>query len=174
MMCVLRALMLLIVCAWVHLNAQVANATLDVIVRDATSAVVPGASVTVTNTDTGMSRAGAANERGELQVPFLPVGQYSISAESPGFKKTTIGAVVLQVDQTAAIQITLQPGDVHELVEVKAAAAALETETSSLGEVIENKKILDLPLNGRNPFALGLLAGNTTPQFGMGTNLPFI
>lgn len=174
MMCVLRALVLLIACASGYLNAQVANATLDVIVRDATSAVVPGASVTVTNTNTGMSRAGAANDRGELQVPFLPVGQYSISAESPGFKKTTIAAVVLQVDQTAAIQITLQPGDVHELVEVKAVAASLETETSSLGEVIENKKILDLPLNGRNPFALGLLTGNTTPMFGMGSNLPFI
>src|SRR5258705_1321522 len=53
-------------------------------------------------------------------------------------------------------------------------AASLETETSSLGQVIENKKILELPLNGRNPFALGLLAGNTTQMFGMGSNLPFI
>ena len=82
--------------------------------------------------------------------------------------------VVLQVDQTAGIRITLQPGEVHEIVEVGAVAAALETETSSLGQVIENKKILDLPLNGRNPFALGLLTGNTTPMFGMGSNLPFI
>ena len=155
-------------------NAQVATGTMNVTVNDATGAVVPGASVRVRNNNTGLARAGLANERGELLVPFLPVGQYSISAESPGFKTTTIAEVVLQVDQTAGVHITLQPGDVHELVEVKELAASLETETSSLGQVIENKKILDLPLNGRNPFALGLLAGNTTPMFGMGSNLPFI
>jgi hypothetical protein len=171
---ILRAFLLLFLCVLVRLNAQVANATMSVIVHDGTGAVVPGASVKVINNNTGQARTGAANERGELQIPFLPTGQYSVSAESPGFKKTTIASVVLQVDQTAGIHITLQPGEVHEIVEVGAVAAALETETSSLGEVIENKKILDLPLNGRNPFALGLLTGNTTPMFGMGSNLPFI
>src|SRR4029077_9820469 len=114
------------------------------------------------------------NERGELSISYLPVGQYSISVQTPGFKKTTIDRVVLQVDQTASIHVTLQPGEVREVIEVKEVTSALEAETSSLGQVIENKKILELPLNGRNPFALGLLAGNTTPQFGMGTNLTFI
>ena len=171
---VFRASILLLVCVLIRLSAQVANANMTVIVHDITGAVVPGAAVKVTNSDTGLARSGAANERGELQIPFLPVGRYSISAESPGFKTTTIAAVVLQVDQTAAISITLQPGEVREIVEVKEVSTALETETSSLGQVIENKKILDLPLNGRNPFALGLLSGNTTPMFGMGSNLPFI
>jgi len=169
-----RALVLLLLCVVVRLNAQVANANMNVIVHDGTGAVVPGASIKVTNNNTGLVRTGSANERGELQIPLLPVGQYSISAESPGFKTTTIAAVVLQVDQTAGITMTLQPGEVHEVVEVQEVAASLETETSSLGQVIENKKILELPLNGRNPFALGLLAGNTTPMFGMGSNLPFI
>jgi hypothetical protein len=68
----------------------------------------------------------------------------------------------------------LTPGDVIETVQVTEATPLLEADTSSLGQVIDNKKILDLPLNGRNPFALGLLAGNTTPVTGMGTNLPFI
>jgi hypothetical protein len=63
---------------------------------------------------------------------------------------------------------------VREVVEVKEVATLLAAETSSLGQVIENKKILELPLNGRNAFALGLLSGNTTPMFGMGSNLPFI
>ena len=87
-----------------------------------------------------------------LSVQFLPVGQYSISAQIAGFKKTTIDQVVLQVDQTASIRVTLQPGEVREVIEVKGAAASLDVETSSLGQVIENKKILELPLNGRNAF----------------------
>src|SRR6266568_251184 len=160
-------------------KAQVATGTVSIAVTDssgavAPGAVAPGASVTVSNNGTGLIRSGTANERGELSVQYLPVGQYSISAQLAGFKKTTIEQVVLQVDQTASIRVTLLPGEIREIVEVKEITAALEAETSSLGQVIENKKILELPLNGRNPFALGLLSGNTTPQFGMGTNLTFI
>ena len=171
---IVRVLFLLSLCGAGRLSAQVANATMNVVVQDGTGAIVPGASVTVTNNNTGQLRTGVTNDHGELQIPFLPVGPYSVTAKATGFKQTTIASLVLQVDQTAGIRITLQPGEVHEIVEVGALAAALETETSSLGEVIENKKILDLPLNGRNPFALGLLTGNTTPMFGMGSNLPFI
>ena len=80
----------------------------------------------------------------------------------------------MQVDQNATIRVTLTPGDVVETVQVTESTPLLEADTSSLGQVIENRKILELPLNGRNPFALGLLAGNTTPVTGMGTNLPFI
>ncbi len=171
---VLRALAVSLVCFLIPLDAQVATGNMTVTVEDSSGGAISGASIKVTNTATGLVRTGSANERGELQIPFLPVGQYSVSAEYSGFKKTTIGAVSLQVDQTRAIRLTLQPGDVHEQVEVEAVAAPLETETSSLGQVIDNKKILDLPLNGRNAFALGLLAGDTTPMFGMGSNLPFI
>jgi hypothetical protein len=155
-------------------KAQVATGTINITVADATGAVVPGASIKVTNNGTGLLRTGLANERGELSVQYLPVGQYAITVENAGFKKTSIEQLVLQVDQTASIRVTLTPGEVREVIEVKEVSSALEAETSSLGQVIENKKILELPLNGRNAFALGLLAGNTTPQFGMGTNLPFI
>src|SRR6266851_4964583 len=156
------------------LAAQVATGTINVTVVDGTGAVVPAALVRINNNNTGLSRTGNTNERGELLIPFLPVGEYAIGVESAGFKKTAIARVPLQVDQTAGIRVTLQPGEVRELVEVNAVTPLLEADTSSLGQVIENKKILDLPLNGRNPFALGLLAGNTTPVFGMGSNLPFI
>lgn len=155
-------------------KAQVAAGSILVTVQDSTAAIIAGASITVTNKNTGLERTGAADDRGEMRVLFLPVGQYSISAQSPGFKKTTIDQVVLQVDQTASVRITLQPGEVRETIEVKEVSASLEAETSSLGQVIENRKILELPLNGRNAFALGLLSGNTTPMFGMGSNLPFI
>src|ERR1700730_13622731 len=111
---ILRVSLLLLLCVLVRLDAQVANANMNVTVHDGTGAVVPGASIKVTKSDTGLTRAGSSNEHGELQIPFLPVGPYSISAEAPGFKRTTIAAVVLQVDQTAGIHITLQPGEVRE------------------------------------------------------------
>src|SRR5882757_8207537 len=164
------------ICCWLAIpgRAQVATGTINISAVDATGGMVPGAAIQVTNNGTGLVRMGTANERGELSIPYLPVGQYSISVQTAGFKKTTIDQVVLQVDQTASIRVTLQPGEVREVIEVKEVASSLEAETSSLGQVIENRKILELPLNGRNAFALGLLSGNTTPMFGMGSNLPFI
>ncbi|MEK7403530.1 MAG: TonB-dependent receptor [Acidobacteriota bacterium] len=155
-------------------EAQVATGTINVIAEDSTAAVIPGAAVTVSNKNTGLTRTGQTGAQGELPVPFLPAGEYSITVGARGFKRATVAQFTLQVDQNATVRLTLTPGDVIELVEVRAATPLLEADTSSLGQVIENKKILDLPLNGRNPFALGLLAGNTTPMFGMGTNLPFI
>ena len=122
----------------IPLWAQVATGTINISAVDATGGMVPGAAVQLTNNGTGLTRTGTANERGELSIPYLPVGQYSISVQTPGFKKTTIDQVVLQVDQTASIRVTLQPGEVREVIEVKEVASALEAETSSLGQVIEN------------------------------------
>ncbi len=133
-----------------------------------------GARATVINKNTGLTRTGPTNPRGEFLAPFLPAGEYSISVESQGFKRASVATFTLQVDQNATIRVRLTPGDVVETVQMTETTPLLEADTSSLGQVIENKKILELPLNGRNPFALGLLAGNTTPMFGMGTNLPFI
>src|SRR5436853_2138989 len=82
--------------------------------------------------------------------------------------------MTIQVDQKMNLRIALDVGSSTETVEVTGAAPLVDSATSSLGQVIENKQILDLPLNGRNAFALGLLSGNTTPMFGMGSNLPFI
>ncbi|HET8550366.1 MAG TPA: carboxypeptidase-like regulatory domain-containing protein, partial [Bryobacteraceae bacterium] len=153
---------------------QVATGTIGVVAEDSSGAVVPGASVSVTNKNTGLSRSGQTDERGEFLAPFLPGGEYSVSVQAPGFKRANLQQFTLQVDQNATVHLTLTPGDVIEVVQVTEATPLLEADTSSLGQVIENRKIVDLPLNGRNPFALGLLAGNTTPVFGMGTNLPFI
>jgi hypothetical protein len=154
--------------------AQISSGTLNVVTEDASGGVVPNASVAITNRNTGIARAGRTNERGEYQATFLPAGPYSVTVESQGFKRATLQEFVLQVDQNASVRITLNPGDVVESVDVTETTPLLEADTSSLGQVIDNKKILDLPLNGRNPFALGLLAGNTTQVFGMGTNLPFV
>lgn len=155
-------------------SAQTSSGTINVIAEDSTQAIVQDASVSVTNKGTGLTRSGSTAARGEYQATFLPAGEYSITVQAKGFKRSTLPSFTLQVDQNATVRITLSPGDVVESVQVTESTPLLETETSSLGQVIENKKVLDLPLNGRNPFALGLLAGNTTPVTGMGTNLPFI
>ncbi|MBK5293099.1 MAG: TonB-dependent receptor [Acidobacteriia bacterium] len=154
--------------------AQVSSGTISVLAEDSTQAVVAGAAVSVRNNNTGLTRTGQTGARGDFLATFLPAGEYSISVEAQGFKRSTIAQFTLQVDQSATVRMALTLGDVVETVQVTEATPLLESDTSSLGQVIENKKILDLPLNGRNPFALGLLAGNTTPVAGMGTNLPFI
>jgi hypothetical protein len=165
--------MILMACAWLA-PAQVATGTISVVAEDSTAAMIQGASVVVTNRNTGLARQGNTDLQGEFRAPFLPGGEYTISVEARGFKRSTVARFTLQVDQSATVRVTLTPGDLVEIIEVREATPLLEGDTSSLGQVIENRKILELPLNGRNPFALGLLAGNTTPMFGMGTNLPFI
>src|SRR5207248_7751334 len=95
-------------------------------------------------------------------------------ATAYGFKAKLLSGITLRVDQTVNLRIPLEVGATSETIEVTGAAPLVDSATSSLGQVIENKQIVDLPLNGRNPFALGLLSGNSTPMFGMGSNLPFI
>ena len=154
--------------------AQISTGTFVGVVEDASGAVVPNAQVTVSQTATGDTRKTVTTAGGDFNLPFLQVGPYTVSASANGFKTKTLSGITLRVDQTINLRITLEVGATNETVEVTGAAPLVDSATSSLGQVIENKKILDMPLNGRNPFALGLLSGNTTPMFGMGSNLPFI
>jgi hypothetical protein len=154
--------------------AQVATGNIRGTVADTTDAVIPNVKVTLTNTGTGAQRVVTTNDSGDFNAPFMPLGDYQIAAEIAGFQKKVMSGINLQVDQTATIRIVLEPGAVTQSVEVTSAAPLLESQTSSLGQVIENKRIVELPLNGRNPFALGLLAGGTTPFQGLNTNIPFI
>ncbi len=144
------------------------------VVEDASGAVIPNAEVVVKQSATGESRTTRTTGSGEFNVPFLQPGGYTVTATAGGFKSKTLSGLTLRVDQTANLRIPLEIGSSTETVEVTGAAPLVDSATSSLGQVIENKQITDLPLNGRNPFALGLLSGNTTPMFGMGSNLPFI
>src|SRR5215467_8447347 len=154
--------------------AQISTGTIVGVVEDASGAVIPNAQVTIRQTATGDTRKTVTTGAGEFHVPFLQVGPYTITATANGFKTKTLTGVTVQVDQTINLQIKLEVGATTETVEVTGAAPLVDSATSSLGQVIENKSIVDMPLNGRNPFSLGLLSGNTTPMFGMGSNLPFI
>jgi Carboxypeptidase regulatory-like domain/TonB dependent receptor len=154
--------------------SQVASGTITGVVEDPSSAPIPDAEVTLKHTATGETRVTRTNQLGEFRAPFLHLGEYSVTVSAQGFATKVLSGIDLQVDQTVNLELKLDVGAVSESVEVTGAAPLLDSVTSSLGQVIGNKEVVDLPLNGRNPFALGLLAGDTTAVYGMGTNLPFI
>lgn len=155
-------------------RAQVATGNIRGTVSDSSGGVLPQCSVTITHTDTGLIRKVLTNERGDFNAPSLPVGKYKLTVGAVGFQTKVVSGLVLQVDQTATIPVVLDPGAITQTVEVTAAAPVLDFQTSSLGQVIENKRITDLPLNGRNPFALGVLSGGTVAFSGLSTNLPIL
>jgi hypothetical protein len=169
--------LLLVFLALTVARAQVSTGTIVGAVEDNTGGAVPNASVTLTQTATGQARQTQTNDHGQFNAPFLPLGNYSVSVSAPGYETQTISGINLQVDQTANLHIALKVGSVSQTVQVTAASPLLDQVTSSLGQVINNNEILNMPLNGRNPFALGQLVGNTTAvssSTGAGTNMPFI
>jgi hypothetical protein len=164
----------LLVLALSAAQAQVSTGTIVGIVVDSTGAVIANAGVTLRHIATGEVRETRTNEHGEFNAPFVRVGGYLLTVAARGFKTETLSGITLLVDQTLNLRVTLEVGALNEKIEVTGSAPLVDSATSSLGQVIVNQQILDMPLNGRNPFALGLLSGNTTPMFGMGSNLPFI
>ena len=143
--------------------AQQDSATITGEVKDASGAVVPQAVVTITNVGTNISVKVETNDQGSYTVPSLRPGEYRVTAEKSGFNKTLRSGITLQVNQFTRIDITLQTGQVSEVVEVTGGAPLLETETSSRGSVIDQKKIVDLPLNGRDYNQLALLSPGVLP-----------
>ena len=134
-------------------------------VRDSTGAIIPDVEVTVRNTETNISRTMATNESGVYTVPALNPGLYDVRASKSGFKSTTRGTIELQVQQTARVDFTLEVGQVSESVEVTGASALLTTENATVGTVIEQQRITDLPLNGRNFLSLVSLSPNVNYGF---------
>ncbi len=137
-------------------------------VTDPSGAVIPGAEVTVTNAGTGVRWTASSNQEGYYTVSRLDPGRYQIAVQSGGFKRALRTGIVLQVDQAARIDVTLEVGELAESVEVSAGAALIESETSNLGQVINNKNIVEMPLNGRNAWDLSKLVGGAAYVSGSG------
>jgi len=132
-------------------------------VTDQTGASVVGASITVTNIDTSAARSITSNESGVYDVPALPPGNYSIRVQATGFQNVERKDVVIQVAQVARLDFEMHVGNVSDTIEVTGGAPVLETENATIGTVVENKRIVELPLNGRNPLQLvSLTPGATT------------
>jgi len=134
-----------------------ATAQLTGSITDKTGAVVGGAEVTATNNSTRFERKATSNDLGLYSVPFLPPGEYKLVILKPGFRQVTRDGLRLEVNQVARIDFTLDVGQVTETVEVTGSTPLIESDTSSVGQVIEAKAIQDLPLNGRNFVQLAIL-----------------
>src|SRR5262245_11076199 len=139
---------------WAQATAQISGTA-----RDQSGAVLPGVEVTATQTETGIVRNTVTNETGSYVLPNLAVGSYRLEAALPGFRTFVQTGIVLQVNSSPVINVVLEVGQISEQVEVQANAALVETRSSSVGQVVENARILDLPLNGRNVTDLITLGG---------------
>ena len=146
------------------LDAQ--TAAIDGIVTDPSSALMPGVKIVVSNLDTGLRRETLTGAEGHYSVTLLPIGRYRVEATKPGFGRAEQTAIQLNVQQVARIDFTMQPGPVVEAIEVSATAVTLDSETTTVGQVIDNKRIVELPLNGRNYLNLAQLTSGTAPGVG--------
>jgi hypothetical protein len=133
-------------------------------VKDSSGALVVGAKVTVADVDRGLTLSTVTSDLGEYVAGPLRVGNYTVTVEQPGFKKAVSVPVALDVQQRIVVNVTMEVGQVSEHIEVSGAAPLLETETSSLGQVIDNKRVANLPLNGRNFAQLALLTAGVAPS----------
>jgi hypothetical protein len=155
-------------------RAQQFSGTFRGTVQDSTGSVVPGVEVTVVNTATNESYNVATGEQGRYVVPQLKPGTYQITGRMAGFKTVTLNDLKLDVGQIRAVDLTLDIGEASETITVAAMGAVLETTSSTVSQTIENKRLADLPLNGRNPFALATLAPGVVPSSNNSGSSPFI
>lgn len=138
-------------------------------VTDSQAAVIPGAVVTLTNIDTGLVRTTEANDSGAFSFPLVQVGSYKVAVERPGFQVYVTTGILVRANDNIKVDVTLAVGDVRQQVTVEAGIAQVETRSATLGQVIESKRVVELPLNGRNPADLVLLAPGVAPAYGSNT-----
>jgi len=146
--------------------AQVETARITGTITDSSGAVIPGAEITFTHVATNTSFTMQSDAEGRYISPPLRIGEYQVTVEAPGFKRAVRTGIVLQINETAVLNVTLELGAVTEEVSVTADAPLLETTQATQGQVIENKRIVDLPLNGRNYIQLALLSQGAVQPIG--------
>ena len=140
-------------------SAQLSTAQLSGRVADDSGAVLPGVTVSVTQTDTGLMRSVVTDENGAYVLPNLPTGPYRLEAMLQGFRTYVQTGIVLQVAATPSINVILGIGSVEETVSVEAAAPLVDVQSAGISDVVDNERILELPLQGRQVTDLIVLAG---------------
>ena len=144
------------------------SGTIQGTVTDDTGAVIPGADVLVANIETGVESSVSTNEVGFYTLPGLNQGLYSVTCSSEGFSSKEFPEVRLEVQQTMRIDCAMTVGSVTETVEVNAAAILIQSEKTEVGQVIDSKRILEMPLNGRNYLELAKFSVGVLPSREMG------
>jgi hypothetical protein len=149
-----------------YANAQYTTASLGGTVVDPSNAAVPGAKIIVRNQETGLTKTTATGGNGAFLFPVLPIGHYDLTVEKTGFATYLQRGIVLTVNQAASQAVKLQVGQVSQQVTVSANAAMLTTQTGTLSQLVDQKRIVDLPLNGREPQALLFLSPGAVNETG--------
>src|ERR1700722_3092287 len=133
-------------------------------VVDQTGAMVPGAAVTAVQQQTDQHFGAVTDAQGRFSFPRLPIGNYKVEVAHPGFRRFESEAIRLDADQTRQANVSLQVGEASESVQVSGAIALVETIGGGLRETVDEKRISELPLNGRNPLDLQLLVPGSVPS----------
>ena len=141
-------------------------------IQDASGSAVPGAVVKATQTETGAVRAAISSTDGTYVLTNLAIGPYSLEVSKPGFSTYVQTGIVLQVESRPTVEISLTVGNIREQVQVVSNAALVETQSTNVGIVIENRRIVELPLDGRQATNLIQLAGGAIPERGRPRRLP--
>lgn len=162
------ALCLVAICCGtpVRLAAQSFTATLEGLVTDSSNSIIPGAKVVLTNEGTNVKLARDTDNRGYYFFTMLPPGNYRLEVMQSGFKTYSRTGIVLQVQQAARVDVALSLGEISTKVEVSGEAPRLDTVDATLGRVVDNKSMLDMPLGSRNPLALAVLTPGLVPVGG--------
>jgi len=142
-----------------------ASGTIIGFVKDASGAIVPDATVSIRNLDTNLTKTDKSGESGEYSFTYLPPGNYEIRATKTGFRASVIPRVKLDTGATYRADVSVQVGEVTESVEVEASAPMIQTEEASVGHLVEQKRIVELPLNGRKFEQLQILSPGSVNAF---------
>jgi carboxypeptidase family protein len=157
-----RAMLLAVLAQWgqrgTELLAQTNTAEIQGVIRDSTGGLLPGASIVVVSATSGLRIERASDDSGRFFVPGLPVGEYSVTVRLDGFKTVTRPNVIVQVGQRVELPITLPLGERTENVTVSGAVPLLQTANAEISDVIDNRRVQELPLNGRQFLQLAQLS----------------
>src|SRR6266487_2582852 len=162
-------------------SAQVTTATIAGVVQDSSGAVIPGVSVTTRNPETGVTRTAKTDEGGRYTVPELTLGNYEVEAQIPGFQTEVRSGITLTVGRSALVNFALKVGQIADKVTITEEAPLVESTTSAMSALVDERTIRELPLNGRSydnlallqPGVAGVGASGGTVVFDYGTGTRF-